>query len=455
MIKKVLGFGIGAALSAAVIHFYDKHKFQKQIDDYEKSLQDLRNECDHVQKQYDILEAEYEHELDRYTTKNCIYDLGTKAYRKIMDIDLIADISNIENIEMRDKALSIISNTIDKIREVFESEPANDLFDDSSRYDEVVKAVNVYYGGIIDSYIDNMTSNIKSILEEYENILDEEEEDEDDVFDDEEIIPISPRSIIFKCFNGNPKIFNTDGLTFELLPNSDVDENIYYFSINSDTEAKELYEFFKAGLAPQLQSHYTARIDVDVFNEVLDNITINFLAEFINDDDMEIKGYSAGDVHFNLMRVENKYYYTEGDDLLQSDIVRFIRSDSGNTTVSTDKKTTETSKEETLEKKEKVLIDLTKSDDMIEYLVETLQYNENALKAFFAKLVVLKNENFGAFVNISDLMSDMIGTLQDLQTEDKFTESARGTYHNILHKLIDTVKKDYGAQIKNSKYNHQ
>lgn len=446
--KVIGGIAAGTLIGGGITYAICKKKMN-ELDSKHK------NDINELNEAIDIVNAEKNDNIiacnDKKVIETTIRDHVISAYRRISDVNMVADISNIKNIEIRDECLSEIEKVIDELSHIINITHENEV-----TINHLPKVICD-----IDRKVETMCSNIKDIIKEYE-LHYEEEDDEDDEDDEEsEIQTISPRRVILKCLDGPDKIFEADlDGKFEVLDGSDTENNDYCIIAQN---IPELYTFLFTSIKDQLKWHYTSEIDIDAFDSLLEDMIITVSLEFINDDDTMITSVNAV-VPFEIFgsSVDNekcKFYTVKEGELNINDVIRYFRINNGgndiqsksiNTNESIKTTTIETEKKET----QKVVkfsnrpteIDL--SDNTINYIVESICFNRDALKAFVGKLNILLKSNPEAGNTVKSSYIDLVQEIHQLQDNNMLDEITTARISNSLRVLISNMKRNYGSSIK-------
>ena len=419
-IKFIVGAIGGTMVGAGITYYYmnrERKEVQEKIDQYKAKCADLNAKYEESSEVISVLRTTNE-------LKNNIINSEIDALNRLADVNMYADISAINNIEIRNKCFEFIDMAKTAIK---------DHCGDPENFDS----------NIIENIISDMESKIKNIIMNYD-----EEEDEDEITEDNAVV--SPKAIVLKAINNRkPKIFNTTDIEFEIIDGSDTENNEYHVSVDS---CVELYNFLFNTIKPQLHNQYAFKIDADAFDAMIDGMEIFATLSFINDDVMEIKQVHAY-VPFEVFENEGNFYYIEGGEILHGDIIEFSKhSASGiniqNKQSDSDKggiKKTEPPKTQ----KMVIDIDLSLSEENAEFLVSSINFNKEALKYFFAKLAILQKVNVEAYDAISTAFKDILHEIYIHKNNETLDDNTKRRYSTGIQALINNLKKNYGNVIKN------
>jgi hypothetical protein len=436
-----IGFVAGAATAAVVTKLTLDGKFKKYQSEKEAEIAVLQNENSKLNKKLEELSSKYSIIMRGYENL-CKYSCNmTKGFNIILDPDMIADISNICNISLRDACLREIEDCVEYISSfhIHKSEFISD-----EELEEIIEKVN--------NRIENMANTIKENIDKD----DEESEDEEtEIIDDEddEIETVSPKKLILKGINCEDKIFETDpDIGFEVIKGPDT--NNKYYCIYAQNDAK-LYNFLKESIKDQLTNHYVARIDPDIFEEITDDLRITVSFEFINENDAEITEVAAV-IPFEIFNNKNKkkLYIVKDGDISNDQCLHVLRGNShssaGNIREENNSKPNEETTSEEVEKEEMIEDDKDtrpSANDDIDYLVEVIGYNEASLKHFINRLNTLKKANNKGWEEINAELIDTTIKIDEVRKSGNLDELKKADFRANIKALTQVMKNKYKRDI--------
>ena len=434
---------------------------------YNKKIKELKIGRETAESELSKISYDYDQKLEKLTVKYndleftssiakqniiLLYNAMQDAYCKISNVDMLADISAIKDVPLRDKCFSYIDSAIVNIDKLC------NLSDEAISVPAIVK-------NAIDNIHDcakTMQLDISRILEMYTD-NDDDEDDDDEYENDSDIETISPRHIILNCIDGKSMVFDADpDGGFEVLDGSDVENNDYCIVAQN---VPKLYNILFDSVKEQLQSHYVAKINSDAFDMILDDLVITVSLEFINDTDAVITAVNAV-VPFELFGLNTKektiqiYTIKEGE-LDNGDVIHYFRSALGSYNIQNQQECLEqdmakTSKETEMEIAEatKSNIDVSVSDENIQFIINTIGYSKESLKSFMTKMAVLYRINSEAAESIESAYADIIREIYFIKANNKIDESNKLRIANLLRSLIYNMNRNHGSAIKAYMHNH-
>lgn len=374
------------------------------------------------------------------------------AFNHICNVDMLADISQLNDI---DSCLTAIKDAAQSITD------ASDI-DFSVILDEKIVTA---HKSMISDYATDACREIMDIIDNDDvddtdiDVVDDSDNDSDDDGDNE-IPTISPKTIIIQSLDGSVKAFDAEpDIGFEVLDGSDPENNDYCIMAQN---IPALYNFLHDSIKSQLKEHYVFKIDTDTFDYIIEDMVITVSLAFIDEATMVVTDASAV-VPFEIFgETANdgtiKFYnIAEGELNIDSAIKYF-----GNTTSIDDIQNEPTgavqNSVDTKEKKnppeEKMVnkqiandFDTSLSDENIQYIFDTIGYNQQALKVFMGKLGVLMRINPEAGMTIYDAYVEILRDIHTHEDNDELTENKQNLISNSLKALINNMKKNYGHDI--------
>lgn len=435
------GIAIGVTLTGCAAYFLYNKKI-KDIKDHEKNLEEevsKINESLNIRTtERDTIDSNFQKLKNKYLSLDTdnnkmikLYSYLIGAYASIIDVDMLADIANLTDIDDRDECLSKIEKAINTLKEI--EDDANE---------NLSKLNHKQLESRISTTINDMGKNIKDIIDLSEDDADDEDDD----------ITISPIKIIMKTLDGNTKIFDADPDDgFEVLDGSNPDENDYCIIAQN---VPALYKFLFASIKDQLAYHYVSVINPDVFDALLEDMVITVSLSFINETDAEVTSVNAV-VPFELFTeelVDKKYkvYCVKEGELDIADAVRYFKTHNTDTDKDLGTNFTKPEQQEVTEIK-KIQFDISNAgldDNTIQFLINTIGFNRDSLKSFFGKLKILMQTNPEAGESIKTAFIDIVTSINMKLVENELDEGAIIKATTSLKALILNMKKNYGSSLK-------
>lgn len=433
----VIGTILGGGLTYAICrkHHTDiESKYKAKVDSLAEELNMHKTTIATLQTETDGLYKECERSGLVERKVNDVYQQMVSAYQAIADVNMIADIANIKDIDVRDECLTSIEHANTKVTNLakicFNYVTDIDLLNDTSNK--------------IDNIIKTMTDTIKTTIIDYDQ---DDDDDDEDVDDNEIALAISPKHIILKCLGGQDKIFKPESGSFEVLDGSDPDENDFCILAEN---VKPLYDFLFMSIKNQLKSHYVSEIDLDTFDEIIDDMIITVSLAYINETDTVITAVNAV-VPFEIfgdspLTEISKTYSINETLLMNGDIQRYFDSRQRNHSNRAAQLSDISAIQPTTEPIFKFVPDL--SDDTIRYIVQTIGYNRDALKSFIGKLEILLNANFEAGDVIRSTFFDIATEIDETNHNGRLDDAAKNRFSSNIRALILNMKRNYGMIIR-------
>lgn len=460
MSKKLFaGIAIGSAITTAVasiINASAKKKTDIKNAEIESQLKKLIEERDSAVSKLESDDERYQKLMNGYENICTFNNKLTQAFNIILNPDMIADIANIDEITLRDACLSEIENTVSIISKYVMIK--SDILSDS----ELQIIINK-----VTTQVDTMCDNIKDFINDYENIealrhdceLDEDDDDDDD--DDFATVEetVSPKKLILKGIDGSEKIFETDpDIGYEIIEGSDIENNDYCIYAQNDAK---LYNFLQASIKDQLASHYTAKIDPKIFENIIEDLVITISFSFINETDAEITEVAAV-IPFEIFKENknNKVYTIKEGEIKVDNIIHYFGSvnstDINNKVQRYITESGSTKMETTTNETEEMLPQINRTEfvissnmnDNIQYIVSTIGFNRDVLKAFIGKLDILHNANQEAWTSIYESFKDIILEINEFNVTDKLDDANKSRLCNTIQTLSRNMKRNYGQDIR-------
>ena len=400
-----------------------KNSLQERLSAQEKDIAQLKDENSELSKKLSVL-------MNAYENVCTFYSKLTNGFNIILNPDMLADIASIKDVELRDKCLEEIEDAVASISKhiVHKSELMAD--------DDKDKLIDK-----IECHIETMCDNIKHIIIEYEE---SDDEDGDEGTDGAETV--SPKKLILKGVDCDDRIFETDpDIGFEVLSGPEEGGNSYCIYAQNDAK---LYNFLRDSIKDQMASHYTAKIDPEVFDNIIEDIVITVSFSFINETDAVITEVAAA-IQFEVFSNKNNYYHVKGGDIDHDHVVHYIRVN--NTPVNSDigEKDVPKNGDETTSTEEKTV-----EINPVEFLVETIDYNQAEITAFIKKLIILEKANNEAWCVIYNSFNDILSDIIKLNESNELTELKKAEFVAQIKALNKNMKRNYGADINLYKQTH-
>jgi hypothetical protein len=341
---------------------------------------------------------------------------------------MIADISTISDIRLRDKCLKEIDDCVTYISThiIHKSE----LMDDDTTNDLISK-VNKRVAVMVDS--------ISELLEEAGDI---DEEDDDDV--DEDVETVSPKKLILKGVDCPDKIFKLDpDIGFEVIEGSDPENNDYCIYAQNDAN---LYNFLRDSIRDQLSTHYSVKLNKDAFDDMIEDLLITVSFSFINETDAVITEVASVIQFNNFKDRKNNTYVTkeryDHDNHVHSCTCGHDSVDTNDHDQSVNE--TETQEEENYEEVSMVSMP---QDEILTFLVDKVGANRDSMKHFINTLTILQKANPEAYESISDAFVDIMEDIEETDRNGKLTDEKKMEVRAQIKTIVRNMKKHYGADI--------
>ncbi len=436
MLKSLFG-GVALGASAAGIYTYFRHKktltpYVNEVNRYqrlEKELMTDKEKSDHMVEEV------------KYAYKNLceMHNRTIDAYDTLVNPDMLADISNINDDGYRDECLEEIERASKHIKSITYISDAGIFYTEDKLESDTSMLLNT---------TSTMSENIKRSIYDDDNAFDDDDDDDNN----SETQTVSPRKLILNRVDGEAKIFDTDpDVGFEVLDGSNPDANDYCIVAQN---VPALYNFLFNSIKSQLQSHYVSKISADAFDNLLEDMIITISFSFINDTDAEITEINAV-VPFEVFNdvsdiKNNKIYCIKNGELTNDNIIHYFRSISPKHDVE-GRKTSNSevrSSSQKMEKKVVKNIDTSLSEENIKFITESIDFNRESLKSFVGKLGILLKANPEAGEAINDVFRTIIIEIHDAISENKLSDEYKASLVNTLKALNTNMRKNYGADIK-------
>lgn len=436
------GIAIGAVIGGGVTYaFYrNKHKTAE--------TENARFNEEYAHKMNDIvsnLREENNKNIVKQQNTSAICDSILQSFHRFTDIDMIADIANIGDIEYRDRCFAEIEGATTDIEKLC------NILDDNLLNSEKIADIRAK----INLRIEKMCSEIKDII----NICEDDDDDDDQL--DENNVTISPKKIILNSIGGTSMVFDADPDDgFEVLDGSDVENNDYCFVAQN---VPKLYNILFNSIRTQLAEHYVLKIDPDAFDMILEDMVITVSVSFINDTDVVVTAVNAV-VPFEIFGITTsdknfKIYSIQEGEITNDVIIRYFRSINSNDDIQNQQKNSNESciKTETVIKSTETPIDYDKldvslSDENIQFIINTIGFSRESLKAFFTKLNILCRVNPEAGGAIKEAFEYILRDIHSKKVNNQLNDDTKLHLANSLRALILNMKKNYGAEIKSAQY---
>jgi hypothetical protein len=437
--KIIGGIAIGAAFTATVGSIFHAYKMKKKEIELAKLKSQVKTLTEEKETETKTHEQRCEKLMHDYANLCALNEKITQAFNIILNPDMIADIANIDNIEMRDACLSEIENCVSTISKyiIHRTEILSD-----EKLKEIIDKVM--------DHVNEMTTNIKKYIDDYNADIDDSDDEDVDEDGDDDVIEetVSPRKIILKGVNCEDKIFVVDpDIGFRVITIEDGDYCIYA------QNAAKLYNFLKESIKEQSSAHYVAKIDPVIFENMMgDDVKIMISLRFINKTDAIVTSASTI-TPFEIFNDNGKFYQVEDGEVSHDNIIHFIRSHSNssadvirkeNLPISSDEKIVSDPSQKVIKYTKADKPDTTDDiDGYINYIAETIGYNHEGLMAFKKRMNALSVIKPEAYASVYAAFIDIINNIPDKLTTEDVPQITRN-----LDALLKNIKTHYGAEIK-------
>ena len=441
MFKDVFGgIAVGGAAVACLTYINNK-KTQKNINKLkdenqslktsvtkaesclEESIEELKytkESNDEIRKTFRALRTAYEN-LCKFHNQTSI------CFSQLIDPNMLADICDLTCTSDRDACLKRVEDVVTTINRLAITHKDEMLTEDQ-----------------VDTKIDKLHTIIGEMSDELRDIIRNSEDDDDEDDDEIEATTVSPKRILFTDISGRLKSFEADpDVGFEVLDGSDPENNDYCIIAQN---IPPLYNLLFDSIKDQLKNHHTATIDADAFDNLLDDMLITVSFSFVNDDEAVITAVNAV-VPFEIFTEDisdDKFvvYTIKEGELKTDNVMRYFRNSSRGNTVSSRKENSaeggvETEISETSEEE----IDVSMSADNIQFVVETIGFNRDALQSFAGKLNILQKVNPDVAKNIMAGWGVILREIHTLKASNKLTDEAIQQEINAINALYTQLKK--------------
>lgn len=384
----------------------------------------------------------YEAVLARRDNIEQLYIEVDKLINEFKNIDRIGEILNINNESNRNICIGMLDAIVEHIKNETTKYVAN-LNTDPESVEYAVKNISAD----LNKKIRELDNKVHEFIQDNDDDDDEDligvSLDDDDDEDEDDVFVIHPTDIVVKCVNGNNKVYKADSVEgFEvILADSDIEENQYCIMAQY---IPELYSDLKASVMNQIKDHYVNQIDNESFEYLLDEVEIVIYLNLAEDNIALLSGVKAV-IPFDVFSVVTEdsgvLYFNTTDSIVEDvDLQYFIGYDEDDNNDSSNNA-----------ESDPIIEDPENIEVIVDFVVESINFNRDSLKGFVGKLDILKEVNPDAALDAYKELFDIVREIHRAKNSNDISNDVANGLKTRLQLLKEDTLKNHGGEIRKHK----